>query len=55
MRQITFEMSAFEDFLEWGKVDIKVHERIVDLVHHQFYIDASGVAELILPTPCVLS
>lgn len=32
MRRIAFEQGAFEDFVEWSRLDKKVHKRIVALI-----------------------
>ncbi len=32
MKQIAFEGSAFEDFVEWGKTNRKIYDRIVSLI-----------------------
>lgn len=32
MRKIVFESSAFEDFVEWPKLDRKLYKRIVSLI-----------------------
>ena len=32
MRRISFEGSAFDEFVEWSKTDRKIYERIVNLI-----------------------
>jgi toxin YoeB len=32
MNQVTFEKTAFQQFVEWGRLDKKTHQQIVDLI-----------------------
>lgn len=32
MNQITFEKTAFQQFVEWAKLDKKIHQRIVEII-----------------------
>ncbi len=32
MNQVTFEKTAFQQFVEWARLDKKVHQKIVDLI-----------------------
>jgi toxin YoeB len=32
MNQVTFEKTAFQQFVEWGRLDKKIHQKIVDLI-----------------------
>jgi toxin YoeB len=45
MKQIVFEESAFQDFVEWADVNKKIHQRIVDLIKDILRHPFSGIGK----------
>lgn len=45
MKQIVFEASAFQDFVEWADVNKKIHQRIVDLIKDILRQPFSGIGK----------
>ncbi len=45
MRKITFEESAFQDFIEWAAINKKLYQRIVDLIMDILRQPFSGIGK----------
>ena len=45
MRKITFEKSAFQDFIEWATINKKLYQRIVDLIMDILRQPFSGIGK----------
>jgi len=45
MRKITFEESAFQDFIEWATINKKLYQRIVDLIMDILRQPFSGIGK----------
>lgn len=45
MRNIVFEKSAFQDFVEWATIDKKLYQRIVDLIMDILRQPFSGIGK----------
>lgn len=45
MRNIVFEGSAFQDFVEWAAIDKKLYHRIVDLIMDSMRQPFSGIGK----------
>jgi len=45
MRSITFHNAAFEDFVEWQRRDVKIYEKIVELIKDTIRTPFSGIGK----------
>ena len=45
MKKITFEKSAFQDFIEWATINKKLYQRIVDLIMDILRQPFSGIGK----------
>ena len=45
MRKVIFEGHAFHDFVEWGTIDRKLYQRIVNLVFDTLRHPFSGLRD----------
>jgi toxin YoeB len=45
MRKVIFEGHAFQDFVEWGTIDRKLYQRIVNLILDTLRHPFSGLAK----------
>jgi toxin YoeB len=45
MRKVIFEGHAFQDFVEWGTIDRKLYQRIVNLIFDTLRHPFSGLGK----------
>jgi toxin YoeB len=45
MRKVVFEVSAFQDFVEWATIDRKLYQRIVSLIMDTLRHPFSGLGK----------
>ena len=45
MKKITFEKSAFQDFIEWATINKKLYQRMVDLIMDILRQPFSGIGK----------
>ena len=45
MRKVIFESHAFQDFVEWGTIDRKLYQRIVNLIFDTLRHPFSGLGK----------
>ena len=46
MRNVVFEANAFQDFVEWARIDRKLYQRIANLIMDTLRTPFSGLGKL---------